>query len=245
MIQLDTHRPHILVVDDDSDMRLLLRTCFEQEGYRVSEAENNHELKKRLTEGIDLITLDLKLRSEDGLAIAREIRSHSSVPIIMVTSKGEPIDRVVGLELGADDYISKPFHIREVLARVRSVLRRTEASTTARFAKEQTTSDCYTFGEWIVDFAKLDMRSIDGVPCDLTAGQLKLLEVFTKNPNRVLSRDRIMDLLKGFDWTPSDRSIDNQIARLRKIIEPDPKHPRFIKTVHGTGYKFTADVKAV
>lgn len=236
---------HILVVDDDPKIRLLLRRCFEQEGYRVSEAENGGEVRGRALEGISLITLDLNLGDDDGLDIAREVRSRSSIPMIMVTGKGDTIDRVVGLELGADDYISKPFHVREVLARVRSVIRRSGAEVAGSPAEQNLSEDRYRFDNWVADFSKLELRSDDGGLCDLTTGELRLLEVFLKHPNHVLSRDRIMDLLKGNDWSPLDRSIDNQIARLRKKVETDPKNPKLIKTVRGEGYKFTAAVETV
>jgi DNA-binding response OmpR family regulator len=161
----------------------------------------------------------------------------------MVTGKGEMIDRVVGLELGADDYIAKPFHVREVLARVRSVIRRSAARDAPSPAASQTPSDRYRFAGWEADFARLELRSESGGAQDLTTGELKLLEVLVKHANRVLSRDQIMDLLKGHDWSPYDRSIDNQIARLRKKIESDPENPGLIKTVRGVGYKFVGDVE--
>lgn len=235
---------HILVVDDDAEMRLMLRRCLEQEGYRVTEAENRNVVMECLNRDIDLITLDLKLRHDDGLSIARDIRSNSNVPIIMVTAKDDPVDRIVGLEIGADDYIVKPFHIREVLARVRSVLRRTSGHRQPENPAPQAAGpEIFSFAGWTVDFAAQDLRSLDGSPCKMTAGQMKLLELFARNPNKVLSRDRIMDLLKGYDWTPSDRSVDNQIVRLRRAIEEDPRRPQIIKTVHGAGYKFAADLK--
>ena len=236
----------ILIVDDDAKVRLLLRRCFEQDGYGVSEAENEAETLHYLSAGgIDLITLDLALGAEDGLNVAREIRARSSIPIVMVTGKGDTIDRVVGLELGADDYISKPFHVREVLARIRSVLRRTDAlPENIGGSALQDTADNHTFGEWTVDFSKLELRSQAGEDRELTTSEFKLLEVLVKNAKRVLTRDQIMDHLKGHDWSPLDRSIDNQIARLRRKIEDDPKHPKFIKTVRGAGYSFAADVKS-
>lgn len=236
-------RIHILVVDDDPKIRLLLKNCFEGEGYRVSEAGNGSDVRKYRLGDVDLITLDLGLGDENGLEIARDVRSRSDVPIIMVTGKGEMIDRVVGLELGADDYIAKPFHVREVLARVRSVIRRSAARDGPAPAASQTPSDRYRFAGWEVDFARLELRSESGVAQDLTTGELKLLEVLVKHANRVLSRDQIMDLLKGHDWSPYDRSIDNQIARLRKKIESDPENPNLIKTVRGAGYKFVGDVE--
>lgn len=232
----------ILVVDDDPKVRLLLKRCFEQEGYGVQEASTQREVEDCLAASpISLITLDLNLGQDDGLDIARAIRAKSDIPIIMVSGKGELIDRVVGLELGADDYISKPFHVREVLARVRSVLRRSEAGGTTVPGTPESHGKRYLFNGWIADFDKLELRRGKD-PCDVTTGELKLLEVFIRNPNIVLSRDRLMDLLKGHDWTPLDRSIDNQVSRLRKKIETDPGNPELIRTVRGAGYKFTGDV---
>lgn len=210
----------------------------------MSEADSGAAVRKHDLDSVDLVTLDLSLGDDDGLEIARDIRSSSDTPIIMVTGKGETIDRVVGLEIGADDYIAKPFHLREVLARVRSVIRRTggrkEAAASGRAA-----SDRYRFPGWEADFSKLELRADGGEPCDLTTGELKLLEVFVKHANRVLSRDQIMDMLNGHDWSPLDRSIDNQVVRLRKKIEPDPANPCLIKTVRGAGYKFVADVERI
>lgn len=235
---------HILVVDDDPKIRRLLRRCFEPEGYEVSEAENRDQVLKHLTTyDFNLITLDLNLGRDDGLSLAREIRSRFDVPIIMVTGKGDMIDRVVGLELGADDYIAKPFHIREVLARVRSVLRRSQSRPDDGDRTADDGPGRCAFDGWIADFSKLELRDPDGKPCDLTTSELKLLEVFVQRPNRVLSRDQLMDLLKGHDWNVNDRSIDNQIVRLRKKIEADSKKPKYLKTVRGLGYNFTAEVK--
>jgi len=238
--------PHIAIVDDDEKIRRLLRRCFEPEGYRVSEAASAAELDQIMADGpVDLITLDLNLAGDDGLSIARAVRSHSQVPIIMVTGKGDPIDKIVGLEVGADDYISKPFHVREVLARVRSVLRRAGAAAPdTETTPSPAAKGVYRFGDWVMDVPKRELRLQSGGAEALTTGEFDLLEVLVKYPNRVLSRDQIMDKLKGHDWNPYDRSIDNQVARLRKKIEPDPNNPQLIKTVRGVGYSFTADVTA-
>ncbi len=239
---------HILVVDDDPKIRLLLRRCFEPEGYQISEAENRDGVMACLSEEqIDLVTLDLGLGKDDGLMIAREIRNLGSIPIIMVTGKGDTIDQVVGLEMGADDYISKPFHLREVLARVRAVLRRSELSSSPADEEPATSiaSERYEFDRWRVDFVRLEMFDPDGNALDLTTAEFKLLETFVKRPHRVLTRDQLMDLLKGHGWSANDRSIDNQIARLRKKIEANPKNPNYLKTVRGLGYKFTADVQTI
>ncbi len=209
----------------------------------MSEAENGSDVHDQSLENVSLITLDLSLGDDDGLDIAREIRTRSNIPIIMVTGKGDTIDRVVGLELGADDYISKPFHVREVLARVRSVIRRSGSAEKSWPAAANASGDCYRFENWVADFSKLELRSSEGELCDLTSGDFRLLSVLLANPNRVLSRDRLMDFLKGNEWAPMDRSIDNAIARLRKKIERDPKKPDLIKTVRGEGYKFTGTVE--
>lgn len=238
---------HILIVEDDPKIRVLLRRCFEQEGYRVSEAEHSRDIKKLLeSENIHLITLDLNLGREDGLSIAREIRTSSSVPIIMVTGKADMVDRVVGLEIGADDYISKPFHIRELLARVRSVIRRSQIAK--KDSDESQIGNCdnrYRFGDWFVDLDRLELRDANNELQELTSGEFQLLEIFIRNAKRVLSRERLMDFLKGHEYNSYDRSIDNQIARLRKKIELDPKKPKHIKTIRGAGYSFVSDIKRI
>jgi DNA-binding response OmpR family regulator len=242
--------PTILVVDDDKAIRTLLRNCFEGEGFTVLEADDaEHVLDIAAKIQLDLITLDLQLGGDDGFEIARAIRRDSLVPIIMVTGKEDVIDRVVGLELGADDYITKPVHIREVLARVRSVLRRSAgqtASVTASAPKPATGPK----GHAAIRFDDLEaipegfeLRDRDGKPCDLTSGDFKLLKVFLDNPKRILSRERLMDLVNGTEWAPLDRTIDNQVARLRKKIERDPADPKLIKTVRGIGYVMACDLE--
>jgi DNA-binding response OmpR family regulator len=230
---------HILVVDDDPKVRTLLRRCFEGEGFGVSEAKDGVELRACLERRqVTLITLDLNLGKENGLDLARDIRKERNVPIIMLTGKGDTVDRIVGLELGADDYLAKPFELRELVARVRAVLRRAAAGEQAPPSRQR-----YTFEGWVFDLNRRSLESQGGKGQELTTSEFNLLEAFVKRPHRVLSRDDIMDLLKGHDWSPLDRSIDNLIARLRKKIEQDPDHPRLIKTVRGVGYTFTADVQ--
>jgi DNA-binding response OmpR family regulator len=238
---------HILIVEDDPKVRLLLRRCLESEGFRISEAGSGAEAIERLTAStVDLVTLDLQLPDGDGFAVGREIRSRSAVPIIMVTGKGDTIDRVVGLELGADDYITKPFQLREVVARIRAVLRRTASGSQQTGAAGMTTGNEGTlkFEGWILDLPKRELRSAAGATCDLTTSEFDLLKAFATHANRVLSRDQIMDLLRGHDWTPTDRSIDNLVMRLRRKIEPDADRPRLIKSVRGVGYCFTATVSS-
>ncbi len=230
---------HILVVDDDPKVRTLLRRCFEGEGFTVSEAKDGQELQAELQRhAVALITLDLNLGGENGLDLARQVRQQRNVPIIMLTGKGDAIDRVVGLELGADDYLAKPFELRELLARVRAVLRRSDTAATP-----QPSGQRFQFEDWVLDVDRRDLSRATGETVDLTTGEFNLLEVFVKRPHRVLSRDDLMDLLKGHAWSPLDRSIDNLIARLRKKIETDPDHPRLIKTVRGAGYTFATEVK--
>jgi DNA-binding response OmpR family regulator len=237
---------HILVVEDDAKVRLVLRRCFEGEGFRVTEAGSGAEAVERLTAGtFDLVTLDLQLPDGDGFAVGREIRSRSGVPIIMVTGKGDTIDRVVGLELGADDYITKPFQLREVVARVRAVLRRTATGGhRGGGAGVHGREGALAFEGWVLDVPKRELRSAAGAICELTTSEFDLLKVFATHANRVLSRDRIMDLLRGHDWAPTDRSIDNLVMRLRRKIEPDPARPRLIKSVRGVGYCLAATVSS-
>jgi two-component system, OmpR family, response regulator len=235
----------ILVVDDESEVRALLRKCLEREGYQVLEAKDGAEMRACMeAHPVSLITLDLTLGGEDGLDLAREVRAKRNVPIIMITGKGDTVDRVVGLELGADDYIAKPFQLREVLARVRAVLRRYGA-TEAPAVQAPAAHECYAFADLTLDITGRELTRAGAGLQDLTTAEFNLLEIFVKRPHRVLSRDNIMDLLKGHEWSPLDRSIDALIGRLRKKVEPEPDHPHLIKTVRGIGYVLTADVKRV
>ncbi len=235
---------HILLVDDDLETRATLRGTLMPEGYRITEASDGAEMMAAINAAVPhLITLDLNLNGEDGLKIAREVRARSNVPIIIITGKSDTIDRVVGLELGADDYITKPFHVREVLARIRAVLRRYEHEP------EQASQACgaplerYEFEGWVLDISRRELKAPSAEFCDLTTAEFELLAILVKRPGRVLSRDNIMDLLKGQDWSPLDRTIDGLIARLRRKIEPGSERPRLIKTVRGVGYAFGIEVK--
>jgi DNA-binding response OmpR family regulator len=236
-------KPQILIVDDEPKVRLLLRRYLEREGLLVAEAGNGAGLRAHIAQRTpDLITLDLTLGNEDGLELAREVRARCNVPIIMITGKGDTIDRVVGLELGADDYITKPFQLREVLARVRAVLRRYGQVDAAQpTAHPVSAHERYRFDTMLLDITQREFFR-DGVPQELTTAEFNLLAIFVKRPQRVLTRDNLMDLLKGHEWSPLDRSIDALIGRLRKKIEHSAEHPRLIKTVRGVGYAFTADV---
>ena len=230
---------HILVVDDDPKVRTLLRRCLEGEGFAVSDAKDGAELHTCLQrQQISLITLDLNLGKENGLDLARDIRKQRNIPIIMLTGKGDAIDRIVGLEVGADDYLAKPFELRELVARIRAVLRRVTPTEPVA-----ATGQRYAFEGWVLDISRRSLKRDCGDDQDLTTSEFNLLEAFVKRPHRVLSRDDIMDLLKGHDWSPLDRSIDNLVARLRKKVEKDPDRSALIKTVRGAGYTFTADVE--
>jgi DNA-binding response OmpR family regulator len=235
---------HILIVDDDLEIRATLRAALVPEGYVVTEAGDGAEMMAAVNAAVPhLITLDLKLNGEDGLKLARDVRMRSNVPIIIITAKGDTIDRVVGLELGADDYIVKPFHVREVLARIRAVLRRYEHEP------EQASHACgdplerYEFEGWVLDMSRRELKAPSAEMCNLTTAEFELLAILVKRPGRVLSRDNIMDLLKGQDWSPLDRTIDGLVARLRRKIEPASERPRLIKTVRGVGYALGVEVR--
>jgi DNA-binding response OmpR family regulator len=237
-------RKTILIVDDEAGVRTLLQRCLEGDGFQTIEATNVAEVLAALnSESIDLITLDLNLKDENGLDIAKAVRKVSNLPIIMVTGRGDVIDRIVGLEIGADDYIAKPFHLREVLARVHSVLRR--ASGDMQKATEtdpDPDTRALNFAGFRVMPATMQLLDPQGEVVELTSGDFRLLQIFLDRPRRVLSREQIMDMLNGIDWSPLDRTIDNQVARLRKKIEAIPGEPKLIKTVRGIGYIFTPDV---
>jgi two-component system OmpR family response regulator len=232
----------ILIVDDEPEVRTLLRTGLEGDGFAVAEAADGREAMALLDKlPISLVTLDLKLGGEDGLKVARELRAARNTPMIMITGKGDAIDRIVGLELGADDYIPKPFLMREVIARIRAVLRRYASGAVT--AGEAPVGQRYGFDGWAVDLSRREVRDPAGAARELTTAEFNLLALFVQKPGRVLSRDELMDLLKGHDWTPMDRSIDALVARLRKKLEPDSERPMLVKTVRGVGYAFAGAVK--
>jgi DNA-binding response OmpR family regulator len=241
--------PKILIVDDEPDVRAVLRRLFEIEGFAVAEAGDGRQMHAEIEAGpVGLVTLDLNLGGEDGFALAREVRAGHNLPIIMITGKDDPIDRVVGLELGADDYITKPFHLREVLARVRAVLRRYAGSQDqlGKDADRDSVAEArgaLAFEGYVLHPERRELIGAGGVPVALTTAELNMLQMFAQRPSRVLSRDNIMDLLKGQEWSPLDRSIDTLVGRLRRKIETDPDNPRLIKTVRGIGYVFAAEVK--
>jgi two-component system phosphate regulon response regulator OmpR len=234
--------PHILVVDDDAKTRQMLSRYFEGEGFRVTTASDGAAMRERMASTpVDLVLLDLVLPGEDGLQLAREIRACSDIGIIMVTGRSDVVDTVVGLEVGADDYVAKPFQLREVLARVKSVLRRTRPATaTITPERVPVQEETIRFDGWQLDVPRRQLTSPDRSDVPLTTGEFDLLLALARNPGRVLDRDRLMDLTRGRDWEVFDRSIDAQIARLRKKIERDPRQPVLIKSVRGVGYVLTA-----
>lgn len=222
----------VLVVDDDPALRDLLGRYLREQGFDVGLVGDAHAMDRYLREQTpELIVLDLMLPGEDGLSIAKRLRNEAGPPIIMLSARGEDIDRIVGLEVGADDYLAKPFNPRELLARIRAVLRRGQDG-----GREPGTST--RFGPYQIDTARRRLFR-DGEPVALTSGEYALLEAFVQHPNRVLSRDQLVDLLKGYERSPFDRSVDVRVTRLRRKIEPDPAHPVYITTVWGEGYLFS------
>jgi len=233
--------PHLLVVDDDREIRDLLTRFLTRHGYRVTSARDGREMRKAIADWrIDLIVLDLMLPGEDGLTLCRELRAGSDIPVIMLTAMGEETDRIVGLEMGADDYLAKPFNPRELVARIRSVLRRARPP---RDPAPEPGREVLRFAGWTLDIAARRLARADGEAVALSSGEFDLLVAFAGHPRRVLSRDQLLDLTRGRTAGPFDRSIDIQVSRLRRKIEPDPKTPTLIKTVRGGGYMFTPEVE--
>lgn len=240
--------PHLLIVDDDREIRDLLSRFLHKLGFRVSLAVDGREMRKALEDrAIDLIVLDLMLPAEDGLALCRRLRAELSIPVIMLTAMGEEIDRIVGLEMGADDYLTKPFNPRELAARIRAVLRRSRANDARTAAGSSSggdgTGSVVRFAGWCLDLSKRELNSPEGVLVPLSAGEFALLATFVQHPQRVLSRDQLLDFARGRDAQPFDRAIDVQVSRLRRKIDDDPREPVLIKTVRGGGYLFAPQVE--
>jgi two-component system, OmpR family, response regulator len=233
--------PHILLVDDERDIREPLAAYLGRNGLRVSKAENAAAARQILAaHAIDLILLDIMMPGEDGLALAGFVRATSGTPVILLTAKAEETDRIVGLELGADDYVTKPFSPRELLARIKAVLRRSEGGGRAVRAPD---AEGYAFGPWVLRTGERELVGSDGVAVPLSTGEYNLLLAFVTHPKRVLSRDQLLDLSQGRELAAFERSIDNHISRLRRKIEEDPSDPKLIKTVWGGGYTLAAEVK--
>jgi len=236
---------HILVVDDEKEICDVVQQYLSDEGYRVSVAKDGNDMRRAMAQGrIDLVILDLMLPGEDGLTLARALREESNVGIIILTGRGETVDRIIGLEMGADDYLPKPFHMRELLARVKSVLRRASDRADAKQPLASGRSKA-RFAGWHLDLVTRALTSPNGDEVPLTTGEFDLLAAFVNHANQVMSRDRLLDLARNREGGPFDRSIDVQVGRLRRKLEPNPDKPVIIKTVRGTGYIFTPSVEVL
>ncbi|GAB6053862.1 response regulator [Magnetospira thiophila] len=238
---MNTESPHVLIVDDDREIRDLVGRFLRGHGLRVEMAGDGKAMRQALDNGrFDIVVLDVMMPGEDGLSLCRDLRAKSDLPIIMLTALGEDTDRIVGLEMGADDYLAKPFNPRELLARIKAVLRRAGPS-----ASHEAAPGLLHFEGWILDSSRRELRDPQGVLVPLSAGEYDLLTVFATRPQRVLSRDQLLDLTRGREAAPFDRSIDVQLSRLRKKIEPDPTQPVLIKTIRGGGYMMAVPVSTV
>ncbi|PSJ37269.1 response regulator [Allosphingosinicella deserti] len=235
------NEPHILLVDDERDIRDPLAAYLGLNGYRVTKAENAPAARQVLAaHAIDLILLDVMMPGEDGLSLTGFVRATIGTPVILLTAKAEETDRIVGLELGADDYVTKPFSPRELAARIKAVLRRAEGRGKAVHAPDATG---YGFGPWILKTGERELVDQDNVAVPLSTGEFNLLLAFVTHPKRVLTRDQLLDLSQGRELAAFERSIDNHISRLRRKVEVDPSDPKLIKTVWGGGYTLAADVR--
>ncbi|MEN8174859.1 MAG: response regulator [Pseudomonadota bacterium] len=236
-----TKRDSILIVDDDAEIRHLLRDYLSRHGFHATAVADGKGMWRALEKStFDLIVLDLMLPGDDGLALCRDLRAHSNTPIIMVTSLVEETDRIIGLEMGADDYLAKPFNPRELLARVKAVLRRYRSLPVRQDPGQAARIH---FADWILDMSTWNLISPEGSVVTLSGGEFRLLQVFLDHPNRVLTRDQLLDLTQGREGAPFERSIDMQVGRLRRRLRDDAKEPRIIKTVRSAGYALAVPVK--
>jgi len=232
-------RPHVLIVEDARDIREPLARYLQKHSYRASTAPDAASARKLMkSAAIDLVVLDIMMPGEDGLSLCRYIRETSHIPVILLTARGEEVDRIIGLEMGADDYIAKPFSPRELIARIAAVIRRTNALPPRQQAP---VAAKIHFGDWTLDTGRRELVGADSVALPLSTGEFRLLLALLERPKIALSRNQLLDLTKGRDAELFDRSIDNHVSRLRKKIEPDPKNPRYIKTVWGGGYIFAVE----
>lgn len=234
---------HVLLVDDHRDIRETLARYLERHGLRVTVAEDAAAARRVLRlSAPELVVLDIMMPGEDGLSLCRHLRETTELPVIFLTALGEATDRVIGLEMGADDYVAKPFEPRELLARIKAVLRRSR-SLPAEPARRRGASPRVEFDGWVLDMGRRELTGADGVAVSLSTSEFLLLEAFVRRPGLVLSREQLLDLTKGRAADAFDRSIDNQVSRLRRKVEIDPRNPALIKTVWGGGYSFAADVR--
>jgi two-component system, OmpR family, response regulator len=244
MLATTLNSSHVLALDDDPSVRQFVADYLGANELRVTAVSSGRELDDVMSrEAADLLLLDLRLPGEDGLQIARRLRERSSIPILMLTGRTEEADRVMGLEVGADDYLTKPFSPRELLARVRALLRRARAQTTVADAIARVRA--YRFGPWELNVGLRKLKSNDGRSVELTNGEFSLLAAFVSQPQRVLTREQLLDMSRLHNAEVYDRTIDVQILRLRRKVEPDASQPRFIRTERGAGYRFDAAVEVV
>jgi two-component system, OmpR family, response regulator len=235
-------RPHLLLVDDEVSIREPLGRYLEKQGYRITEAEHANAARSALASyDIDVVLLDIMMPGEDGLSLTRHIAEAGGPPVILLTAKTEEMDRILGLEIGADDYVVKPFSPRELVARIKVALRRGNGTIRGGGA----TGGGYRFAGWQLRTAEQQLIDPDGVLVPLSSGEYRLLEALVERPGQVLNRDQLLDLTRGRVAGPFDRAVDNQISRLRKKLEPDIKDPIFIKTIWGGGYRFSMDVERI
>ena len=233
-------RPHLLIVDDERSIREPLAAYLVKQGYRVTQAPGAEAARAALAAyAIDLVVLDVMMPGEDGFSLCRHIRATGELPVILLTAKTEDTDRIVGLEMGADDYVVKPFNPRELVARVKAILRRAGSGGVRQRAPD---ADSYAFGSWVLKAGERALVGTDGVSVPLSTGEFNLLLTLVTHPRQVLTRDQLLDLTQGREAAAFDRSIDNQVSRLRRKIEEDPKEPKLIKTVWGGGYTLAAEV---
>jgi len=229
-------KPQILVVEDDASVSKLIKTYLEREGYGVAVAETVGAMRAALERApVDMVILDVVLPDEDGWSALRWLRARHALPVIMLTGKAGPVDRVIGLELGVDDYVAKPFDLRELLARIRTIQRRLDQ---AQQQAPANTADAIQFAGWTLDIVSQQLRSDDGAAAHLTQAEYRILVLLARNPRRVVTRDELMVTTAGRDWEPFDRSIDVHISNLRRKIDPDRKQPSLIRTIRGAGYMF-------
>lgn len=233
-------RPHLLLVEDERAIREPLAAFLLKNGYRVTQAGSAEAAREALAGyAIDCVVCDIMMQGEDGLSLTRHIREHSEIPVILLTARAEETDRIVGLEIGADDYVVKPFSPRELVARIKVILRRAGSGSTPQRAPGQAS---YAFAGWVLKAGERTLVDRDGVGVALSTGEFNLLLALVTHPQQVLSRDQLLDLTQGREAAPFDRAIDNQISRLRRKVESDPKKPTIIKTVWGGGYTLATDV---
>ena len=234
--------PKILIVEDNRELRGLIFRALKKDGYRVAEAEDGRSMQRQLDESrVDLVVLDIMLPGQDGLTLCRNLRAKSSIPVIFVSAKDDDLDKVLGLKMGADDYLTKPFTMAELSARIEAVLRRTEFGGVKDMNDDV---DGYRFDRWFFDVDRRELIESDDIVVPLSTSEYELLRIFVERPQRVMSRDQLLDLTRGRDATVFDRSVDTQISRLRRKIEADSRHPQIIKTVWGGGYVFAVDVSS-